>query len=766
MAWFYSQGHSNAIGWEVTTSADVIPYTGIEVSGELMDFQVNGEKYLLTENYSGGPITRNKKLETILVAVAWLGIGLALVAASFLKRIGFVTAIALFVLLINRLSLNEVGLFNSAHPLIVGGIPFVLLVGPLFYFHEYRARTSLIVRVITFIASSLFLIVFGVSNHTLFLDHFISHTTYTFAIAGILFLFAISEENVFAILFLVTRSKGGKSNHLHFIILSLIYLVNLILYYLNKSGYYPNAFSFFDPFVLFILSSIIALWSIKYKKQQAQKYFPGSTFPLILTGLGLVLTSFLSLEFLIRNDAVYESFHYIILYFHIGFGVFFLIYIIINFIDPLIGGFELYKIVYVEQNFPYISARLGGLVVGIAFYFLSGQEAFQLLKSGYYVHLGNKQETIANKSLALEYYQEAALYGYHTHYANYSLAWHSSDKGNEYLTKSYFENASSRYPSPYAFVNYAMLDEELNSSKAQVTLEQAAQRFSDGEILNNQGTLRMKRNEWDRALVFFKGAESGNAWNQAPLLNKWAVYHRLNQPDSTLDLADYTKGNIGVKANILLNERDQIDELLLTDFSDAPVLHRQAYLLNVLPNYTDTLLIDLATNELNASIDANFNDRLRKSMAIHYYKKGDVNDSFRMLDYLQANTYKNGAYLNDLGVLALDQGAYQLALDYFTLAKEAGFDPAAVNRIEALAALNRGSEIPDALIPIVKKDPGLTAMANNLLSRLENTHYKNPTYPKISNLDNLSSDSLLMLSGRNAFNEDLVRQSISILNKR
>ncbi len=763
MAWFYSQGYANSIGWEVTTSAEVIPFTGIKVEGQLMDFHIKGDKYLLTEDYSGGPITRNKTIEFILVSLAWLGLGLALVSASFLKRFGFITAIAVFVLFINRLNLNEIGLFNSTNPFIVGGIPFILFVGPLFYFHEYRPKINFYVRIGIFLLSSILLVFFGPTDRSLFLDHFISHSTFSFAIAGVLFLFAITEENIFAILFLVTRTKGGKSNHIHFISLSLIYLINLILYYLNKSGFFPNSFSFFDPFILLIISSGIALWSLKYKTFHLRKYFPEHTFMLLLLGLGILFVSFLSLEFQLGNDAIYESFHYLILYAHIGFGVFFSIYIFINFIDPLIGGFELYKIVYNEQNFPYASARLGGLVVILGFYFLSSQEAYSLLKSGYYVHLANKQETLNHADLATEYFQEATIYGYNTHYANYSLAWNYSDKGDEYLTKSYFERAAARYPSPYAYVNQAMLDREINSVKAQATLDQASQKFPEGEILNNQGTLRMKRKDWSQALDFFKEAEAGDAWNQAPVLNKWSAHYQLNDYDSISSVSEFKNGNFGVRANILVGKPH--NEPITDGFTEAAPLHRQAYLLNALSVFEDTLFSYLAINELNTSINAGYNDRLRQSLVIHYYLRGDINKSFRMMDYMQANTYKNGRHLNDLGILSIDQKAYELALDFFEKALEAGFEAARIHRLEALAALNRAEEIPDELTKIVKKDPGLTNMANQLLDRLKTSKFEDRSSNRLE-LDKLSNDSLIFLANRNAFNEELVLRSVSILNDR
>ena len=690
----YAKGYHNSIGWEVTTSAEVLKYPAIEIEGNLLDFSITGEKYLLTESYTGGPIVRNRVADTLLVSIGWIGVCLALTASSFLRRYGFLFALGLFTLFINRLNLGETGLFGIQNRMIML-IPFLGFIGPLFYFHEYRPKTNFFLRFLSLLVVSI-VMVFGISEPAVFLDHFVSHSLFGYSIAGLLFLFILAEENVFGILFLVTRVKGGKSNFQHFIILSLIYLVNLILYYLNKSGLIPNSFSFFDPFILLAISCVVAFWTLKYKAEHFRNLALPEYSRLLFYGLGVVLFSFLGLAFFRGNDGVYESFHYFILYFHIGFGFFFFLYLIINFIDAFLQGFEVYKIAYKEQHFPYVSARLGGFVVVLGFYFLATQEPYDLLKSGYYCNLGNLEETLGNPDLADQYYQQASFLGYNTHHSNYQLAWNYSNKGNEYLTQTYFEKAASRFPSAFAFVNYSNLDMDINPVKVQATLEQAQEMFSDGEIRNNYGLLRMQNEEWEKALENFKNAESSSSWNQAPLINKWAVLHKLNTIDSAKLLADYDEGNHGVKSNILVTNFDSSFAFAYQNFEDVPVLHRQAYLLNASSMFEDDTLAALAIDEIENSTNGNYNDRMRKGLAIHYYRKGEVNKAFRMMDYLQANTYQHvkGAFLNDIGKLALDQGAYRLALDYFERAANSDYLTAEINQVEALAGLGRSSEIP------------------------------------------------------------------------
>ena len=769
MLWLYSKGYENSIGWEVTTSAEVVKYPGIKVEGKLLDFQVTGEKYLLTESYTGGPIIRNFWVDSILVSIGWLGLCVVMVSSSFLKRYGFLFSLALFTLLINRLNLGEVGLFGIQTRMALL-IPFLSIVGSLFYFHEYRPKTNFLIRLCTLILISALIVIFGVKESAIFLDHFASHSLFSFSIGGLIFLLILAEENIFGILLLVTKGKGGKSNHLHFIFLSSIYLLNLILYYLNKAGIIPNSFSFFDPFILLAISCIISFWTLKHKANFLSRYLSREIFHFIFFGLGILLFSVLGLSFFRGNDAVYESFHYFILYFHIGFGVFFFLYIIINFIDALIQGFEIYKIAYEEQHFPYISARLGGFFAVLGFFFLSVQASYNLLNSGYNVNLGNLEETYGNSDLANQYYRYASFLGTNTHHSNYQLAWNYSDKGNRYLTKVHFEKATYRFPSPYTYINYANLDQEINPVKVQATLERASEKFDYGEISNNQGVLQIGNEEWDRALGYFSNAESGDTWNQAPLLNKWATYKKMESIDSTNVLQDYEMGNYGIKTNILLSvNEDSILSFENNDLVDAPVLHRQAYLLSSAPVFSDDTLAALAIRELGQSTNGNYNDRLRKALAIHYYRNGNVNKAFQMLDYLQANSYQHqkGGYLNDLGKLALDQRAYKLALDFFGQAISNDNFSAEINQLEALAHLARKDEIPGALLEIVKKDAGLTTMANQILENLSTAAFHKKEF-KVSNQNlNLLEDGILIKkASENAFDETLVIEIVEILNIR
>lgn len=766
MLWNCYQGYSNSIDWDVTTTAEVIEFPALKIEGGLMQHEIKGEKYLLQERYSGSRIKRNITNDQLYITAVWLGLCLFLAASTYFKRFLFFVMLAAFTLMLNRLSLFEVGLFGI-HSKMVILIPFGTLVIPLIYFHEYRKRTPFLVRLGALLLLSLVLLV-GVKDSTVFTDHLIAHSLYSFGICALLFFVIVSEEIIYSMLFVVTSGKGGKSNHLHFTILSLIYLGNLTLYYLNKARLFENSFFFFDPFILLGVSCLVAIWSLQYKKQLVENGMPPEILIVVFAALGILTLNYLSLSMHRGVDAVYESMHYFILYFHIGFGAFFFIYIFINFIDPLIKGFEVHKIAYRERNFPYVTARLGGLVCICAFYFLSDQQPYNLLRSGYLSYLSQIENTSGNKSLSKVYLTQAAFLGYNTHYPNYQLGWMEWDAGKEFSAKTNFFSATQRYPSTYALINYGNIDVEVNPSKVQANYEESLRKSESAEIKNNLGIIHLDKRNPSKALTYFENIEASQDWNQAPLVNKWNVYQKIGILDSTATTQDYQMSNFGVKSNILatLSMNTTLD-FVFDQLDSTAVLHRQAYLLNSSYTLSHDSISHFLKKEIDHSTDGSTINRLSKARALHLYRSGEVTKAFLILDELQANApqYKKGEYLDALGKLAIDQSAYRLALDFFEKALAVKYENARISKIEALAALGRQDELRNELLKVVKNDPGLTQLANNLLDKLE-SYVPIQKEQKTYSLVNLSDTLIIQLGKKNAFNEELIVSVVQALTEK
>ena len=765
----YSNRYDFSLDWEVTTTGEVVEFPAWELTTDLNTYQITGAKYLLTEQYEGSEIKRQTETEAIFFGLIWLFLCLFLAASTYLKRYGFFAVAALFVLLINRLNLHEIGLFGINSKLLIL-LPFVLFIVPLLIFHEYKKATPFLVRFIVMLAASGILLL-GVDNTELFTNHIMAHSLFSFSIVVLLFLFVVSEEILFGILYLSTTSRVGRKNHIHFILLSLVYLLNLTLYYLDRIGVFESQLFYFDPFILITITSVVALWSLRFKEGYLANHLSAHLMQVLILLLGIMSMLFLSLQFIKGYDAVQESFHYFILYFHLGFGVLFFLYILSNFIDPLIRGFEVYKIAYKERNLPYATARLGGLVAILAFYFLSNQEPYNLLRSGYYNDLSIVAQAEGNHLLAREYILQSSFLGYNTHYPNYLLGFDELKKGNDFAAKTYFLSAANRFPSDYALVNYGNLDSEINTNKVQARYEERLRSKSIGELTNNLGLIHLQKGQLEDALQYFDNANPSDEWNNAPVLNKWHVLNMTNRIDSSSFENEYLNEHFGIKSNIIYNQAEFTKELqfIHEGLANANPLHRQAYLLNATHLFDHDSIESWIRRDIDASSNATANDHLRLALAIHLYKKGEVNRAFLMLDYLQANSnqFDKGVYLDALGTFALDQHAYKVALEFFQNALEAKHIPSLFGKLEAMAQLGRKDDIPTILLQQLKRNPELTEQANLFLDKLERFSPLKPPKESMEVLpDTVPYHQLMALGKANAFNEGQVLAVVDELEER
>ena len=522
----------------------------------------------------------------------------------------------------------------------------------------------------------------------------------------LLFIFVIAEENVLAILYLVTRSKGGNSNHLHFTVFSVIYLGILVAAYGKKSGLLDVEVQFFDPYGLLAISSVVAIFTFSLKKDALPKAISFGQWKTLLLIAGTLVWAFLSLTMAAGYDAVYEAFHYFIVYAHLAFGTLFFLYIIINFVNPLSKGFQIYKIAYKERNFPYSTARLGGLAAVAAFFFLSNNEPLRLIQAGRYNILGTQAEQNNAFGLATRYFEEGAIFGHDNHYSNYKLGYQALKKEELKEANYFFGRAKNRYPSPQAYVNHAGTYAKLSQATlAQVALESGLETFPGNEqIHNNLGLTFMEQGNREKALQSFQSAQSQGEWNQATLVNYW----RIAEPNESIEQAEdtYQKGNLPAKTNILskLLAADQtkfldLDTAMISD-NHYP-LHRIPYLINASWYFQDTLINSYFETPLNAPISESMLRESQLAMILNEYAAGEVNTSILKIAQMveSASTFDRPSYLNVKGLMLLQHQAPELAISAF---EEAALLNAPEAPIHLLAALLESGEFAAANLQLNK----------------------------------------------------------------
>ncbi len=430
MAYYYILGMDASIDWKITAQTETSEFAAHEFQKGPFSFSIPGTYYTLTESFSAGPIERFFERDAALLTLCWLGICLILASATLLSPLWFSGIAGLFIFMIIRLQLPTVGLFGFSTDSNWGNVLLIVLfIAPAYAFHAFWKNTKLWIRFLALVAASAVVVLFGDMELISLQEQLNVGMYYSMIVLMLLFLVVVAEENVFAILFLVTKNRGGDNNEKHFSVFSLVYLIFIGLVYSKKAGFIDMELAFFDPYVLLAISTVVMLWSLWHKRDLYENILSYGQALMLLSGVGLAVFGYLALSMARGNDAVYEGFHYFIVYAHLGFGVFFFFYLIVNFVDPLRRGLQVHKIAYKPQSFPYISARLAGVVAIVAFFFLSDKEPFKLFKAGHFNYLGEQAEQQNEFGLANQYYREGSIYGHDNHFSNYKIAYDYLQKG-------------------------------------------------------------------------------------------------------------------------------------------------------------------------------------------------------------------------------------------------------------------------------------------------------------------------------------------------
>ncbi|MBV6647109.1 MAG: tetratricopeptide repeat protein [Cyclobacteriaceae bacterium] len=717
----YHIGYDLTLSWRVTAEAQSEEFVAYQFRQGPFSLELPGEKYKVIEKFSAGPITHHSGLSHFLMSLIWLGVCYILAVSTFLKRYWFLAIGAGFILMSMRLELDQLGIASYVvRSRWLTGIFILSFLTPAYYFHAFREQTKITIRLLTFALISSFwaFYMFSIDPNTAI--YFISRTHYSVICLVLVFLFLVAEEIVFGILFLITRATGSKDNEKHFLFFGLFYIGFITVYYLKKAGFISTAFDIMDPFLLLAVSGLIAWWSFKHKQSFLDQI---SNIQIdirhVLMALSTVAFGYFSLGFARGNDPAYEAFHYLILYFHLGFGFMFFAYIIVNFVSPMASGLQVYKVAYKEQNFPYISAKLGGFAAVAAFFFLSNKEPLELIISSKYNYQGDAFRASDEELLAQQSYLTASMYGYNTHYANYQLAIAALKKNDLREAHYRYGKATKRYPSAYAWVNRAETLVNKEDEVLSITLlREGLMDFPEnGEIQNNLAVGLYEIGGIEEAKTLLSTTPATENWNQASTVNKWGV--RDDIPKIGV-IQEYENGSIPIRANIIsltLNDSSTYDlPLEPTLFNQPATLHHVAYLINAGWYFADPISIDYFRNYAGQVLNVGFRKNLMAAGILNAYKSNRVELAFRTLDDLQgsASNREKGLYLNTMGKFALDQGSPKLALNYFDQAILYGNPEAAFNLGIAFMEDRQWSKARGQFESLAKIDSSLLPMINSL----------------------------------------------------
>lgn len=731
-------GSDGVINWQIFNEVQDISFDIDSFTKGIFTFTTNAQSFLVVEWFEASDMQINHTATflyagMVAVALVWL-----LSVLPTLPRWWYLGSMMVFIALLVSFQpdiLQVWGLANAT--VLIATLAVFLPVS--YYFHAFRPDISISVRLVVFsilLALTAFVwFYFAKAPHPVL--SILAYGSRVLVVVTILFVILIAHEIPSHLLILITSSgiATGRNSILHFTIITLFYVGNLVVSYLYSSGMIEWNFLYINGFYLLIVSVILGVWGFRRRTDSVVSDPYGT---LIYAALAILALGTIGYAFATGNDPMMDTFEDAIIYSHLAMGIAFYMYVFINFRGPMAQGLPVHKIVYQPRLMPFgLSFALAGLIM-LGLLFRVASLPVQQGLAGYQNYLGDLYLAEKNYVLSETYYKKALLFQQRNHKSNYALATIAKQHDNPVAMAAFLQQAITNKPTPHTYAALAQLYKQEDSFfEALFTLREGTRKFPEsGELLNNLALLYDQTRVLDSAYYFYDQASlhlNKPEVVQTNLLAFWAKNFSDKQLDSVLtasQTADYYA---------LLNNRLVISNKLrkVNTQPYRPVgsgtltRERFAYLYNYLLNHkrdADTL-VDHDCKQASAIPDnALFTSYLDFGRAVHLYHTYNVTDAIELLKNTEQGTESaRSAYLNKiLGMWYLQQEAPGLASYRFEKAIKAGDSLNVANYAFALTekgALSQAGPLWESLR--VSPAPQFRGMANSM-SKVTKTLLGNP----------------------------------------
>lgn len=678
----YYQTPAPVLTWEYyqQVSSEDIPVRSFQVG--LFNIPVPGENHLIYETILGSQLQPNLTSYYIFLVVFAISFVVLLSVITTLKRFWFFAGmgmLCLFVILLKTEALLILGLANK----IPASVILVLLGALAYYFHSFNSAAGFFIRIVSF--AVLTILIGVVLVYTSQVPNPVLHLAVNCLPFGILltivFILMVAHEIPASFIAALTRSNRQSKSLQHFLIISVIYLINLFLAYALKIGAIDWNIWVVNFFLLFTISSILGVWGFRQREAQYENIMPANPLGIYFI-IALAIISFSTISYFLANasDTILSVFNDFIIYSHLGYGIIFIIYVLSNFGSMLSQNLQVHKVLYKPQTMPYFTFRFMGLICSVMFlvYDSNWKTPLNEIYASYYTSYGDIYYAAGEDETAETFYSKSLLYRNQNHHAHYAMACIQSARLEPQNERSELAQICEYSPSEFAFINLSDTYHRTGSNlQSLLVLNDGKVKFPESGIINNALGLAYSRlGMIDSAIYSFEAARNSSITKEKAETNLLAVSsrHSIAYPaDSLLLLLGSDKEGPKTNALALANLQRLPIDISFELGSDTILSATKAsfisnYLINQ-PGKLDTTTIGKILSLARRPSNENFKEHLVLSVAQSYYAHGQVTKAFELVRGLAFGTGR-GKYFNLIGTWALEQDNPQVAANYFVLAQE------------------------------------------------------------------------------------------------
>jgi hypothetical protein len=774
MLWFnYSKGAESIIHWNKIEEQKVLESTVHSFQTGPFELAVPAENFVILEYFNGSNIELNQLSSLIFIGVLIFSIVILLTIITTLERFWYFTGMALFIIFVVTLRLDVLSIFGQRNqtPAIV---VLFIYASISFYFQSLNRNLSFAKRLIVFlfITSAIALVIFFFSNVYVPFLH-LAVTGYSAALVlSVLFILMTAHE--IPATFVSIVSQGNRKNLQHFLLVGVVYILNVIVTALHELDVIHWNFIYINLFLLVSVSAVVGLWGFRQREVLYENIFSfepvGAYFYISLASICFVTMAQLLGS---SNDPALKIVRDVIIFSHVGYGVIFILYVISNFILMLAHNLPVHKVLYKPTRMPYFTFRFAGLIATLGFVFYSGWHQYIYNSiGGFYNNIGDLYELLDKSAIAEAYYDQGAKYGFANSHANYALGKLKTSRYNFDKAIENYEAANRRRPNVFSLTNEANLYYWKGDVRGAIKAYRTAiAKIPAGETNTNLAFAYARLRNIDSVAYYLDRAmkdKNAKASAQANFIATAGLEYLPLNCDSLLGYFDNpypaTLANAVAVSTVQRHElKTKIDV-----FKDDKLDLQSATLLN---NYIirnaktlDTTFTNKAIKMASDSVNADFREALKAALAFVYYHQGNVSKALEILaEQVYLSQSYQGKYNYIMGLFALEQNNPRLAASYFKYAVDSDYKEGKLYYAIALtedrelqAALNAwdsvaagGEETEKQMAAQIKNV--LNSTAAQVLSLADPDKYQFCRY-KIKMNDSIFFDKVI-----NSFNDDNYR---------
>lgn len=697
-------------------------------------FGLEVDQVLAWQHFSTGDFNYLSWLDYLLFGGLILVLLSISVTLTYLTRSWYLFCTGLMLLILMQLNLGELGYL----PDYINYVFFVLFIGLTYYFQSIKTEASLPLRLLSFILGyGLFALGLALLSPIITpVSATVAFGLFAPLILVALLLIFIGGDTMQVLFSIATKSSpSGKNGLFHFMSIGLIYIVLLLLLFLDKTGNISLDLWLFNPYVVLMASLLCGHLSMAAKLAVSESELPD---PLIskwlypaMALLSLVLISYAELS---GNDSLSQAFQLSILGTQLAGAVVYYFYALINFTPNLLENEKVTNF-FAGFRAPLLTARILHLlfITGVVFY-LDTQPYYQA-RAGRYVALGALAESIDSEVLAEQYYKQATFYDYYNFRSNYSLARNANQAINEAEKIDFYKRATiseQNNKGTIALANYYSKRNQLFNKL--LTLKEST--VPDYRLTNNLGIAHFEFAHYDSSrMALERSLEQENTKEAQTNRLALGYYVPSMAPEETASIGS-ARELINLQALANKVGTNSYSSLLLAE--DSALYQEELFVLHNLGLnrlHKDENILKAYQYYLASDKNVGLKDFLLLGQAIQAYDAGLVNLAFESMAELlvidQVNRARNAF---TMGLWAAQQQAYLLADEYLDMAISGRY------RVEEAMALKEA--IKQEAIP----EPDRESIVS-----------------PASGLSKDQLDEFRLMAQKNAFDIRLTSQALSVL---